>query len=228
MKKRNLFISAVVLIILLTAGYFAYRLYYLPKIRLAEWNEKLPQYISNGRIREGDILFQGIESKQSRAIELATHSRWTHVGIVLKKDHEFVVYEAVQPVKTTPLAKWLARSSGGHYAIKRLKESEVLLTSGNIKQMKLIAEKYIGKDYDIYFEWSDENIYCSELVWKICKQALGVEVGRTRNLKDFDLSSDEVKQVMQKRYGDKIPYEETVISPQDIFISERLISVEEN
>lgn len=225
MKKKDVIISAIIIIILFIPGYFVYRYYFAPKIRISQWTEKAPLYIKDGKTREGDILFQSIESKQSKAIELATHSNWTHVGIVLKRGDEFFVYEALQPVKTTPLAKWLARSSC--YAIKRLKRSDEVLTSENLKQMRIVAEEYIGKDYDIYFEWSDESIYCSELVWKIYKQAIGIEPGVTRKLKDFDLSSEDVKQIMQKRYGDKIPYEETVISPEDSYISDKLIIIEE-
>lgn len=44
--------------------------------------------------------------------------------------------------------------------------------------MKQIGEKFKGKPYDIYFEWSDDKIYCSELVWKIYKHALDIEIGQ--------------------------------------------------
>lgn len=46
-----------------------------------------------------------------------------------------------------------------------------------MKKMKKVGEKYIGKDYDLYFEWSDSRIYCSELVWKIYKESIGLEIG---------------------------------------------------
>ena len=53
--------------------------------------------------------------------------------------------------------------------------------------MKSIGKKYNGKNYDIYFEWSDDRIYCSELVWKMYKEATGIEIGEIQKLSDFDL-----------------------------------------
>jgi hypothetical protein len=33
--------------------------------------------------------------------------------------------------------------------------------------MKATGEGFLGKDYDLTFGWSDERLYCSELVWKV-------------------------------------------------------------
>jgi hypothetical protein len=62
-------------------------------------------------------------------------------------------------------------------------------------------------------------MYCSELVWKTYKNALGVEVGKLRKLKDFDLTSPTVKRQLALRYGDKVPLDSTVVSPADVFDS---------
>ena len=78
---------------------------------------------------------------------------------------QLFVYEAVQPVKLTPLNKWISRGEKGHYVIKRLENSAQILTQETKRKMKQVGEKYEGKSYDIYFEWSDEKIYCSR--WKI-------------------------------------------------------------
>jgi hypothetical protein len=64
-------------------------------------------------------------------------------------------------------------------------------------------------------------------VWKIYKQGAGIEVGKLQKLQDFDLSSTEVKQKMQERYGNAIPYEALVISPAQLFESELLEVVQE-
>jgi uncharacterized protein YycO len=72
------------------------------------------------------------------------------------------------------------------------------------------------------FGWSDEKIYCSELVWKIYKRGADVEIGKLQQLSDFDLSSDIVKAKLKERYGDNIPMNETVISPAAIFESQLL------
>jgi uncharacterized protein YycO len=68
--------------------------------------------------------------------------------------------------------------------------------------MKLIGERFLGKDYDIYFEWSDNRIYCSELIWKIYKEATNIEIGQLENLSDFNLSNKLVKKKLKERYGE--------------------------
>jgi uncharacterized protein YycO len=178
-------------------------------------------------IRNGDIIFQTSLSSQSKAIQLATNSKYSHVGIIYENNDQFFVYEAVQPVKLTPLDEWISRGKDGHFVIKRLKDAEDILTPDVLTKMKKVGEKFNGKNYDIYFEWSDEKIYCSELVWKIYKEATNIEIGKLEELADFDLSNDIVKQKMRERYGDDVPLNEKVISPASMFISDKLITVKE-
>ena len=149
------------------------------------------------------------------------------MGIIYEKDGQFLVYEAVQPVKLTPLKEWVNRGENGHYVIKRLENADQVLTNSTLTKMKQIGEQYNGKSYDIYFEWSDDKIYCSELVWKIYKQAADIEIGQLEKLSDFDLTNEIVQKKMKERYGDKIPMDEKVISPAAMFDSDKLITIEE-
>lgn len=176
-------------------------------------------------LRDGDIIFQTSKSSQSKAIQLATNSRYSHMGIIYKNAEEYYVYEAVQPVKLTPLAEWIDRGDGDHFVVKRLKNAKEILTSSALVEMKNVGERFLGKAYDIYFEWSDNRIYCSELVWKIYQEALGVEVGEPEQLSDFDLSHSAVKAKMKERYGDEVPLQAKVISPAAMFESENLITI---
>ncbi|MGZ2369459.1 YiiX family permuted papain-like enzyme [Ancylomarina sp. YFZ004] len=173
-------------------------------------------------LQDGDIIFQISKSTQSRAIQLATKSKYSHVGMIYKKSDQVFVFEAVQPVKLTLLEDWISRGERKHFVIKRLKDSEKILTDEVKIKMKHIGDRFLGKDYDIYFEWSDNRIYCSELVWKIYKEAVNLEIGQLENLSKFDLSNKLVKQKLKERYGDNIPMDEIVISPASIFDSEQL------
>lgn len=157
----------------------------------------------------------------SRAIQLATHSKYSHCGIIFFDDGKPYVYEAVQPVQKTPLQEWINRGVDHHYVIKSLSNKK-LLNDSLINAMKTNCRNFIGKNYDIYFGWSDERIYCSELVWKVYKNALNIEIGKVQQLKDFDLSSAPVKLKLKEHYGNNIPYNEKVISPQAIFESTML------
>ena len=94
--------------------------------------------------------------------------------------------------------------------------------------MKQVGDQFNGKNYDLTFEWSDDKIYCSELIWKIYQRATGIEIGKLEKLSDFDLTNEAVKKKMKERYGDKIPTEEIVISPASIFDSELLTTVKSN
>ena len=68
----------------------------------------------------------------------------------------------------------------------------------------------------------------TELIWKIYQRATGLEIGKLEKLSSFDLSAEAVKKKMKERYGNKIPLNETVISPAAVFESELLIMVKSN
>lgn len=177
-------------------------------------------------VKQGDIIFQISQSSQSLAIQLATHSKYSHMGIIIFHEGQPYVYEAARVVMFTPLKEWIAGGERKHYFIKRLIEAEEILTPQKILKIEKIALEYKDKPYDIYFEWTDKRIYCSELVWKIYKRAIGKEIGKLEKLKDFDLKSDIVQKKLNERFGTKIPYQETVISPAAIFNYELLIVIE--
>lgn len=177
------------------------------------------------KLKNGDIIFQTSRSDQSKAIQLATNSKYSHMGIIYKNNGQFFVFEAVQPVKMTPFENWVKRGENEHYVVKRLKNADQVLDNSTLLKMKQIGEKFYGKSYDIYFEWSDDKIYCSELVWKIYKQATNIEIGKLEKLSDFNLKNEVVKSKLRERYGSKIPLEEKVISPAQMFNSDKLVTV---
>jgi hypothetical protein len=227
MTRSKLFLSLVFLAFTITLVFIAKR-FYNSRHRFEIAAHQVHELASNDGIKNGDVIFQTSLSGQSKAIQLATHSRYSHCGIIFKNDNEYFVLEAVQPVKHTPLDKWIARGQGGHFVIKRLKNADQIITSDVLTRMKQIGDDFSGRNYDIYFDWSDESIYCSELIWKIYKRATGLELGRLEKLRDFDLTNEVVKQKMKERYGNNIPLDETVISPASIFDSDLLTTVKSN
>jgi uncharacterized protein YycO len=176
----------------------------------------------------GDLIFQSSLSAQSIAIKLATHSNYSHCGIIYSENNTYYVLEAVSPVKITPLNEWASRGEKERFVVKRLKNASVLLNDSNLSKLKSEAEKFMGKPYDIYFEWSDEKIYCSELIWKVFHNALNIDFCPTRKLKSFDLSAPQVQALMYNRYQNNIPLNETVVAPVDIFQSPLLETIYAN
>ena len=177
------------------------------------------------QLRDGDLIFHTSLSAQSRAIQLATHSPWSHCGIVYKAAGKWQVFEAVQPVKLTPLADWMARGQGGHFVTKRLRDAATVLTPQALVRLKAAGRPFLGRPYDLYFGWSDDRIYCSELIWKVYARGLNRKVGTLQKLRDFDLSNPAVRAKMRERYGRKLPLNEVVISPASIFDSPELVTM---
>ena len=176
-------------------------------------------------LHKGDIIFQVSKSNQSLAIQKATQSQYSHMGIIYILKGEIYVYEAVGPVKITPFKEWIARGEDHHYVVKRLKDWKNMLTEDNLLKMKESGDQFLDKPYDSYFDWSDDSIYCSELVWKIYHRALEIDIGELKTMGDFDLSSPEVQKLMKKRYPEGLPMDMAVISPADMYNSELLYKV---
>jgi hypothetical protein len=165
------------------------------------------------RFQDGDIVLQTSQSSQSQAIQLATHSKWSHVGIIFHRGSTPYVYEARGPVGFRSLSDFVSSGVGGKYLVRRLRQG---LSFSDVQKLSQEGQKFLSKPYDIYFEWTNERIYCSELVWKMYKNALGVTIGALQKLGDYDLSSPQVKKIIAERYGSDVPLNEDVISPEAI------------
>lgn len=173
-------------------------------------------------VQDGDIIFQTSLSAQSQAIQKATRSPYSHMGVILYKDGKPFVFEAVATVRYTPLAKWIARGKDGHFVVKRLSKAQPVFTPANLDRLHAVARTFEGKSYDLTFEWSDQRIYCSELVWKLYQRAIGIEIGQQQRLRDFKLDEPAVQAKLKERYGDRVPLDEPVISPAAMFNSKLL------
>ena len=222
--KRTFRVTFATLAILLT-GFFVYSQLSDNNFLSKKILKKKGGVTNIRELRTGDIIFQTTSSRQCKAVQLATHSKYSHCGMLFKDNTGVFVIEAIQPVCITPFDEWISRGVGGHYVIQRLKNADKVITKDVEAKLKKTADEYVGKNYDIYFGWDDDAIYCSELVWKVYKRVTGIELGKLQKLKDFDLTSDAVKLELKERYGNKIPLEEPVISPSGIMESELLTTV---
>ncbi|UQZ90261.1 hypothetical protein C4J81_14045 [Deltaproteobacteria bacterium Smac51] len=169
--------------------------------------------------KEGDVIFQISASSQSLAIQAATGSKYSHCGILFKRDGQFYVYEAIGEVSWTPLRDWINRGVRGHYVVMRLKDRDRLLTEARIRAMKKTGLGFSRKKYDLLFQWSDNKMYCSELVWKIYERGAGIRIAPLKEFRDYNLDNKVVRAVVKKRYGGKLPMGEKVVAPSDLFYS---------
>ena len=56
---------------------------------------------ANSNLQTGDLIFHISTSSQSLAIQKATHSPYSHMGLIVNKHNQIWVLEAVQPVRYT-------------------------------------------------------------------------------------------------------------------------------
>ena len=166
--------------------------------------------------KDGDIIFQTTSGSTGKAIQLGTHSIYNHCGVLFFENNTWMVYEAVQPVSKISLTQFNDRGKG---VVKRLKNADSILTKKAIDKLKAIFKTYENKNYDEAYNWSDDKIYCSELVYKLYFNALQIQLCKPRTLGDFDLSNSLVKEKLNEKYGNHIPLNEPMVAPSDIFNS---------
>lgn len=176
--------------------------------------------------REGDLVFHQSRSDQSPLIQIATKSRYSHVGIVHFENGAPLVLEAVSTVRSTPLDTWIARGEDGHFVAMRLRAE--VLEGRDVARVREAAAPFLGLPYDWNFEWSDDRMYCSELVWKILDRGLGIQVGEARALGTYDREDPEVGRELRERFGDEIPLDQSIVSPVAMMESELLVEVHRN
>jgi len=169
-----------------------------------------PQSRPQPRWQNGDVVLQTSASAQSRAIQVATGSPFSHAGMVeVARDGVFVI-EAIGRVSRTPLEAWIRRGQGGRYLALRRAE----LTSEQGAAVVGAARKLLGKRYDALFGWSDDRIYCTELVAKAFRRGAGLEVGRVQRIRDLNIAP--ILAAARARYGDRIPLDREVLTPASL------------
>lgn len=214
MKKRILTFLFIASLILVAWNVTSY------KIDTTVYKKK-----NNSIYKNGDVILQTSETAQCEAVRIATNSKFSHCGIIFIENGKPFVYEAVQPVSKTSLEAWIKNGKEKKYVIRRIKDT---LSQEQQKNMLAIAKSYLNKNYDIYFEWNDNTIYCSELVWKIYKNGANIELCKTKELKDFSLDHPIVKEILKQRYGNTIPLTEKVVAPAQLHETETLETIFDN
>lgn len=163
-------------------------------------------------LQVGDLIFHKSVSDQSKALTEATESEWTHVGLLAQYQNQWFVAEAIGPVKMTPLNEFIRRGKNNEFRIYRFKH----FNPQTMTQKLYSAIQKLNKPYDIFFEFSNERTYCSELVYKAMLQVTGHEVGTIQKMKDMRLDGPYVKELIAQRLtetGRELNPEEPIITP---------------
>ena len=164
-------------------------------------------------VREGDVIFQTSLSQQSPLIKMGTRSTITHCGVVVMKDGKPYVLETQKTLVLTPLKKFIARGKDGKYWHKRPK----------LDNIKIKYSGYLGKPYDLAFKFDNGKFYCSELIYDVYLNQLGVELCKPKKIDDYLILGThripKIKRAMKKR---GITMDQYAIAPVDVFNSKEL------
>jgi hypothetical protein len=161
----------------------------------------------------GDLLFQSSpHGPLVDAIEGATESPYSHVGMVVKRDGRWGVLESGgrAGVVVTPLDAFLIRGRKASFAAFRFHDRY----TEQIPAVVAAAERFLGKPYDMHYEFDDEKIYCSELIYKGFKAATGEELGRVRKL--GELKWQPFEKLIRRLENGGLPLERPMITPRDL------------
>ena len=164
-------------------------------------------------VKEGDVIFQTSRSQQSPLIQIATRSKISHCGIIVMKDGKPYVLETLKALVITPLDKFIVRGEGGKYWLKRSKKENIKINYGS----------YLGKPYDLAFKFDNDKFYCSELIYDIYKNQLGIELCEPKKVSDYLLPGiDQLPQLENAMKKRGITKEQYAVAPVDIFESDYL------
>ena len=169
-------------------------------------------------VKEGDVIFQTSQSEQSPLIQIGTRSMITHCGIVVMKGGKPYVLETQRTIVLTPFDKFIARGKDGRYWLKRSKKDNI----------KIKYNSYLGKPYDLAFKFDNGKFYCSELIYDIYKNQLGIELCKPKKVGDYlIIETDKLPKIEMAMKKRGITKEQYAVAPVDIFNSEHLNGVDE-
>lgn len=178
------------------------------------------------KLAEGDLIFIHSQTEQAAAIAESTGSKWTHVGVIVKKSGEWHVAEAVGPLQVNSLRSFIARSKDRTYKVMRFK----YFSQKMVPQLYVQLYKY-NQPYDIFFEFSDERIYCSELTYKVFKAVTGRPLGQLQKVGDLKLDGPYTKRLIEERLtaiGKELNLDEPIITPVAQTVDPNMTLVDES
>lgn len=218
MKKRGLK-KTVILWLAMTFGliqifYFAPNSYALSVVK-----SKAIDYTKNIDVQHGDFIFQHLPGSLTQMIVDVSEGQYSHCGIIVNKRGRYYVLEAIGPVRETPLHEWISRGIKDQFSVVRLRKEY----RGDIPEIIKAAYKYLGKPYDIQYEFDDEKIYCSELIYKAALEGAGIELGDIRKL--GDMKWQDYEGMIREISGGNLPLDRLMITPDAVVLADQVQTI---
>ena len=173
---------------------------------------------------EGDLIFQISKNEKAKALQLASSSKYSNVGMIFlsPRTGQLMVVDALDSIHATELNKWISNGEGEHFAVMRLKNSNRILGEGKTKKLKQKVKDLKQVPYDPYFSWDNGALYSTEFIWKLYSKVLYIDLCEPGKLKNFNLSSPQVKNQIGDKYAKGVSDTIKAVGPGDIYHSEKL------
>ena len=161
--------------------------------------------------KDGDLIFQtDVGTVQGHAIQLATLSKYNHVGVVSVEKSGVYVYEAIGRVTKTKIEDFTSRKTSlGRFVVYRHKDANKKSGEKVVRN----ARKFLGKKYDPYLRWSNDRMYCSELAYKAINTS-GLSLNDPKKISDMKIAMS-VANNIDTQYTN-IDTSQLVVSPGDL------------
>jgi len=172
--------------------------------RIAE--RKMRDTVEFGYLRTGDLLFNKLSGDLQVGMENGLNRSFDNIGIVFIDGDNYGVMETAERVGYISMSSWIEKGLDQKYVVKRLFNDDSVLTDERIQKLRKEAHSHIWKEVEKSRNWSDDKLYNAELVWKVFKNSLDVELAELNTVND-EFSS------------------EYVITPEAIYSSKSLVTV---
>ncbi len=114
----------------------------------------------------GDVILQPLHCRICSVIENETQSIYSHIGVVIKKN-PILVAEAFQEVRVVSLQEFLSKTQRNQ-DVKVIRNPEFQYIDKD-QFLNDFYHHFFGLPYDSKFLWSNNKLYCSELIYKLFK-----------------------------------------------------------
>ena len=189
---------------------------------LAMIKGKAVDYVGNIDIRHGDFIFQHLAGPLTELIVNVDGGIYSHCGIIIKEKGRFYVLEAIGPVKRTPINDWISRGIKDQFTVVRLKEDYQKGIFNIVRE----AKGFMGRPYDIQYEWDDKKVYCSELIYKAVLKGAKISLAEFEHLGDMNWQPYESE--IRRLDGGELPLDRMMITPDAVALSDKVQTIFSN
>ena len=175
----------------------------------------------------GDIVFTCIRTHLFGQISTASQCWSNHVGIIIGHTGEdYLVAESRVPLSTvTTLSRFIQRSAGNRYAVRRLRGGL------SVEQKLAIVEQVpqrLNKFYHTGFKYDSTRQFCSKFVFDIYNKALNISVGDIETFQQLLCANPGAKLTFWKLWFlGAIPWERKTVTPASLWVSPHLVLITE-